>query len=228
VLIARTLYDHENRVEVINVEPEMDEFGWRVAGGHLMDCYKAHDPAYAGRATVPLLVDSSTAMIVSNESAALMRLLGTVMADNRPPLFPPEHAITCEAWNFRIQHEVNARIYDHGLAASSADKIAKTSALIEALSNLDQHLANRDFLITDERPLEPDWRLWVTLARYDLAYRPLLLSDEAPSLARFPNLHRFFEHLLAVPEIAATYRPNEIVTHYTARVRDLRRAASNI
>ena len=62
------------------------------------------------------------------------------------------------------------------------------------------------------------------LARYDLAYRPFLLSDSAPPLAHFSNLARFFAELLAVPGIAAIYRAGEIQSHYAARVRDAKPA----
>lgn len=221
VLIARALRGLHDIVEVVDVEPEMDAIGWRLEGGHLADRYHAHAPNYVGKATVPLMIDTASGQAVSNQSAVLMRMLGTMIAGAGHPLFSLVHAKACGTWNRDIDANVNAVVYRGGIVASGQDRCRKTHALAETMTTLDRHLADHRHLVDQDEALEPDWRLWTTLGRYDIAYRPLMLSPDALPLAAFPNLARFFAELLAVPGIAATYRPGDIVTHYSARVRDL-------
>ena len=227
VLIARALNGLEDAVEVVDVEPEMDELGWRLEGSHLADRYRTYVPGYAGKASVPLMVEVAAGQVVSNESADLTRMLGTLIRGSGEPLFPAVHAAACDAWNDDIQMNVNKRIYQFGFGATDEEKIIKTRALMETFLRLNHALAKRVYLVTDEAPLEPDWRLLTTLARYDLAYRPFMLSADAVPLAAFTNLARFCAELLAVPGISATYRPDEIARHYSARLRDFKPGLSN-
>ena len=221
VLIARALNKLDDVVDLVNVEPEMDVIGWRLEGGHLADSYRFYAPHYAGKATVPLMVEVATGQFVSNDSADLMRMLGTLIRGSGERLFPAAHAAACDDWNDDVQINVNKRVYQFGFAAANEQKIIKTRALMETFLRLDHSLAQRRYLVTDDHPLEPDWRLLTTLARYELAYRPFMLSPGAIPLAAFTNLARFFADLLSVPGISATYRPDEITTHYAARLRDL-------
>ncbi|MBC7767754.1 MAG: glutathione S-transferase N-terminal domain-containing protein [Phycisphaerales bacterium] len=224
VLIARELRSLDHAIEVVNVEPEMNASGWRQEDRHLADIYRHYAPGYTGKATVPLLINPALGEVVSNESADLIRMLGSNDWSPGGALFPAQHAEACEAWNDDIQANVNTRVYQYGFAASSDKKSAKTASLMKQFEPLDLHLATHRYLVTDDRALEPDWRLWTTLARYDLAYRPFLLGEGAAPLAHFSNLARFFAELLAVPGIAATYRASEIQSHYAARVRDAKPA----
>ena len=222
VLIARALNGHDNAVTIVDVEPEMDAVGWRLQGEHLIDCYRSFAPAYTGKATVPLMVEIATGQVVSNESADLMRTLGTLIQGSGRSLFPTAHAAACDVWNVDLQVNVNARVYQFGIAANEKEKAVKTRALMEAFDRVDRHLATNIHLVVEDAPLEPDWRLWTTLARYDLAYRPFLLSPDAAPLASFPHLERFFTSLLEVPGIRATFRPEDIVRHYAARCKSLK------
>lgn len=224
VLIARELRSLDQAIKVVNVEPEMDASGWRLEDRHLADIYRHYAPGYTGKATVPLLINPALGEVVSNESADLMRILGSNDWSYGDALFPARHAEACEAWNADIQANVNIRVYKYGFAASSDKKNSKTASLMKQFERLDRHLATHRHLVTDDRALEPDWRLWTTLARYELAYRPFLLSDSAAPLAQFSNLSRFFAELLATPGITATYRAGEIQSHYAARVRDAKPA----
>lgn len=220
VLIARVLNDLEDVVELVDVEPEMDDIGWRLQGSHLADSYRTYAPGYTGKATVPLMVEVATGQVVSNESADLMRMLGTLIRGSGKRLFPAAHAAACDAWNDEVQINVNKRVYQFGFAATNEEKIMKTRALMETFRSLDHSLAKRRYLVTDDAPLEPDWRLWTTLVRYDLAYRPFMLGPDAIPLTAMTNLARFIADLFAVPGISATHRPDEIATHYSARLRD--------
>lgn len=221
VLIAIALNGLEHLVEIVDVEPEMDDIGWQLDGGHLADIYRRYAPSYTGNATVPLMVEVATGQIVGNESADLMRMFGTLIPGSGNRLFPTEHAAACDAWNDDLQIHVNKRVYEFGFAATDDQKSAKTQALMEKFLSIDRHLARCRFLVTDDRPIEPDWRLWVTLARYEQVYRPFLLGADAIPLGFLPNLKRFLVELRGVPGVSLTYRQEEITAHYLARLRDL-------
>lgn len=221
VLIARALNGLQDAVDLVSVEPEMDDGGWRLEGGHLADRYRTYAPDYIGNATVPLMIEVGPGQAVSNESVDLMRMLGTLVPGSGERLYPAAYAAACDAWNADLQVNVNARVYQYGIAATDEAKLIKTRALMDSFEGLDRYLAAHPHLVLDDAPLEPDWRLWVTLARYDLAYRPFMLSPDATPLASFPHLDRFFASLLTVPGISATYRPDEITRHYAARLEQL-------
>lgn len=224
VLIARELSGRQASVEVVNVEPVMDEVGWRLGtGGHLLDVYRRLVPGFNERATVPLLVDQHTGTAVSNSSADLVRMIGDAHRSKSSSvggLDPAAHAARLAEANDYVQEHVNKAAYRAGFANSPEGRRDATQALMHAMSLLDTRLGTSRYLVDDAHPTEPDWRLWTSLVRYEPAYRPFLLDDAAPALSAYPSLARFMEDLMQVPGIAATLRVQEIVTHYSARMRD--------
>ncbi len=189
-LLARALLGLEDRIAITAVEPVMDEVGWRLrGGGHLMDVYRAHLPDYAGRAPVPLLVDERGGHAVSNGSADIMRMLDEAFAPPGvgPRLRPPHHAAEIERLNSLMQPGLNDGVYRVGVGFATSPE-ARAAALVELRATLDEveaRLAGRRFLVDEATPLEPDWRLWVTLIRWEPAYRPFLLGPGAPALGEF-------------------------------------------
>ena len=87
-IIARGLMGLEEAIGVSFVDPIRDERGWAFTGGEYVDpvngfsflseAYTASDPAYDARVTVPVLWDRKSGVVVSNESADILRMLGTV------------------------------------------------------------------------------------------------------------------------------------------------------
>lgn len=219
VLIVRSLKRLDGILPVTVVEPVMDAVGWCLPeGGHLRDVYRAAEPRYEGRASVPLLVDETTGCLVNNESADLMRLLNdafNAFGDADVDLVPPDHKDEIGAMNTLIHEAVNDGVYKAGFATGGAARGEALDRLFDTLRDLDARLDGRPFLL-GEHPLEPDWRLWPTLVRYDPVYRPLLLGT-GPELADFRNLARFADRLLRVPGIAATWRVEHAIAHFTAR-----------
>ena len=80
----------EDAIGLSFVDPIRDERGWAFTGGDYVDpvngfaflseAYVATDPAYDARVTVPGAVGQAVGRIVSNESADILRMLGTVFA----------------------------------------------------------------------------------------------------------------------------------------------------
>jgi len=83
-VIVRRLKGLEDVVKVSYVDPFRDERGWAFSGGRftdqvngwalLSDAYAASDPGFTGRITVPVLWDTRDHVIVSNESADIVRM----------------------------------------------------------------------------------------------------------------------------------------------------------
>ena len=81
VLIARRLKKLEETIPVIYAVPFMGEQGWAFEGAdtllgtdYLWEVYVKARPDYTGRVSVPVLWDTETQTIVSNESSELMKM----------------------------------------------------------------------------------------------------------------------------------------------------------
>ena len=222
-LLALALLGLEAAIRVTAVEPVMDDVGWRLldGGGHLIDVYRTlHHADYVGRATVPLLVDDRAGVAVSNDSSDIARMLDEAFAPTGVPprLCPPRHAAAIGALNDRLHAGLNDGVYRVGFARSAKVREAAMAAVRATLDEMEARLAaGRRFLVEDAAPLEPDWRLWATLVRWEPAYRPFVLGPGAPALDDFPALSRLTAELVAWPGVVATLRPGEIVAHFSAR-----------
>ena len=90
-LIVRALKGLEAAIDVVSVHPEMLHDGWSFLPGkgvdpdpifgasYLREIYKAVEPRFTGRVTVPVLVDKKTRQIVNNESSEIIRDLNGPM-----------------------------------------------------------------------------------------------------------------------------------------------------
>ena len=122
-LIARKLKGLESAITVSVVEPELTDQGWCFAPGadgvngatYMHQIYTRADPQVNGRATVPVLWDMARNVMVSNESADILRMLR-----GAPPT--AEEARALDAYLVTVS--------DHGLNASTfaARVIASTRA----------------------------------------------------------------------------------------------------
>src|SRR3954463_4330253 len=90
-VIARHVKGLEQAIGLSAVDPIRDERGWAFTGGeyvdpvngfrYLSEAYAATDPASDGRVSVPVLWDTHTGRIVSNESADVLRMYSGAFAD---------------------------------------------------------------------------------------------------------------------------------------------------
>src|ERR687886_2275364 len=86
-IIGRRLMGLQDAIGMSVVDPIRDERGWAFTGGPYVDhvngfaflaeAYRASDPDFDGRVSVPVLWDTRTRRIVSNESADILRMMGT-------------------------------------------------------------------------------------------------------------------------------------------------------
>ena len=226
-LIARRLKRLEAAVTVSVVEPVLTEQGWRLgadqtvegaapAGAtYLHEAYTAADPAYTGRATVPVLWDKRRRTIVNNESADIVRMLNASfkgLADDTVDLYPEELRPAIDALNEEIYQRLNNGVYRAGFATTQEAYEEAFRDVFGMLDELERRLARGGFL-HGARLTETDVRLFVTLVRFDAAYHGLFKCN-LRRLADYPNLTAYLRRILAVPGVAETVSLDHIKRGY--------------
>lgn len=158
-LIGRRLMGLEQAISVSYADPIRDRRGWAFTGGdytdqvnrfrYLSEAYAATDPDYSARVTVPVLWDKRRGTIVCNESADILRMLGTVFAPlARHPveLYPDRYRAEIDELNDVIYDGVNNAVYRAGFSTRQEVYEREVQHLFQTLDQLDMRLADRRFL----------------------------------------------------------------------------------
>ena len=226
-LIIRKLKGLEDMISLSVVNPYMGENGWTFEPGegviadpllnadYLYQVYTHVDPTYSGRVTVPVLYDKKTGKIVNNESSEIMRMLNTAFdeVDATPGDYYPE-ALRAEidAMNDKVYHGVNNGVYKAGFATKQEVYEEEVQKLFSVLDELEEHLSTCKYLV-GEQLTEADWRLFVTLVRFDSAYYGHFKCN-IRELREYPNLWRYTRELYNYPGIKETVNFYHIKHHY--------------
>ncbi len=231
-LIFRKLKGLELMIGVSVTHWLMGDDGWTFAPGpgvvpdsvngveKLWQLYVRAKSDYTGRVTVPVLWDKHRSTIVNNESADIIRMfnsafdgVGAAPGDYYPEALRPE----IDALNARIYETVNNGVYRCGFAGAQAAYDEAVAALFQTLDDLEARLAGRRFLF-GEAPTEADWRLFVTLLRFDPVYVGLFKCN-IRRIADYPNLKRYRDALRAWPGVEETVNLDHIKRHYYQSLR---------
>ena len=227
-LIFRALKDLTDHISVSVVHPDMMEDGWTFAtdfGGatgdtlfgsnFLRDIYIKADPNFTGRVTVPVLWDKAQSTIVSNESAEIIRMFNSAFNEitgNTDDYWPTDLREQIADINERVYETVNNGVYKAGFATSQDAYDDAVHPLFDSLAWLESILENNRFLAGDKLT-EADWRLFTTLARFDLVYHTHFKCNHK-RLTDYPNLWAYTRQLYQHPDIAETVHFDHIVRHY--------------
>jgi putative glutathione S-transferase len=224
-IIARGLMGLQNAIGLSFVDPIRDERGWAFTGGEYVDAvngfgflseaYMATDASYDARVTVPVLWDKQAGVIVSNESADILRMLGTVFARfARHPveLYPDPLRDEIDALNDRIYDNVNNAVYKAGFSRRQDVYEREVGALFDVLDELDVRLSGRRFLF-GPAPVESDWRLFTTLVRFDAVYQ-IHFKCSLRKLIEYEHLWPYTRDLYQWPGVSGTVDFDEIRRHY--------------
>ena len=226
-IIVRALNRLEDAVGMTVVDPIRDELGWAfrpVRGAaadpvngfaYLAEAYRATDPRYHGRVTVPVLWDTQTKRIVSNSDDDIMRMFETefdALGARTLDFYPLALRAEIDALNERVYETVNDGVYRAGFATTQAAYEAAVRPLFAALDELDARLAARRYLF-GAAPVETDWRLFVTLVRFDAVYNGHFKCN-LRRIADYANLAGYLRDLYQVPGVAATVDFDHIKRHY--------------
>jgi putative glutathione S-transferase len=182
---------------------------------YLYEVYRAADPSYVGRVTVPVLWDKQTGTIVSNESSEIIRMfnsafdgIGAAAGD----YYPEALRADIDAVNARIYDTVNNGVYKAGFATTQGAYEAAVAPLFESLDWLEQRLSNQRYLMGD-RLTEADIRLVTTLLRFDPVYVGHFKCN-IRRIADYPALSAYLRDLYALDAVSTTTRFDHIKNHY--------------
>jgi putative glutathione S-transferase len=227
-IIVRALKGLEDAIGMSVVDPVRDELGWAfrevdeattgdpVNGfEYLAQAYQLMDPHYHGRVTVPVLWDTRTKRIVSNSDDDIMRMFETefdALARHDVDLYPHEHRAEIDRLNELIYETVNDGVYRAGFAATQEAYEPPAYRLFEELDALDARLARRRYLF-GKAPVETDWRLFVTLIRFDAVYHGHFKCN-LRRITDYPNLSGYLRDLYQVRGVGRTVNFDHIKRHY--------------
>lgn len=226
-IIMRKLKELEHVVGMTVVDPIRDHRGWafREGPGHSADpvngfaflsqAYRAGDPAYRGRVTVPVLWDRETKRIVSNSDDDIMRMFNSAfdrLTGSKDDFYPKDLREEIDRLNGVIYENVNNGVYRAGFATTQRAYESAVRRLFDTLDKLDARLADRRFLFGD-RLVETDWRLFVTLVRFDAVYHGHFKCN-LRRIADYPHLFGYLKDLYQYDGIAETVNFDHIKRHY--------------
>jgi len=216
-LILRALKKLEPVISLSIVSPQMTSGSWDFAefpgvipdsvnGKQTMpEVYLAADPRFTGRVTVPVLWDRQRATIVNNESSEIIRMLNAAFdafTEAKTDYYPAALRAEIDEINAFVYANVNNGVYRAGFARTQDAYAAAFRDVFGALDTLEERLSRQRYLL-GKAITEADWRLFVTLVRFDAAYYGQFKCN-LRRLIDYPNLSNYLRDLYAVPGVAAT------------------------
>lgn len=227
-LIMRQLKGLQDHIAVSVVHPLMLDDGWTFGidfpdttgdslyqHAFLYQLYLHAKSDYSGRVTVPVLWDTQSHTIVSNESADIIRMFNSAFDDLGAlpgDLYPDDKRQLIDELNSWIYPNVNNGVYKAGFATSQSAYDDAVNTVFNALDILDARLAQQRYL-TGNTLTEADIRLWTTLVRFDPVYHTHFKCDKR-RLSDYLNLFGFLRDIYQLPGIAQTVNMPHIRHHY--------------
>jgi putative glutathione S-transferase len=167
----------------------------------LSELYYNADDGYAGRPTVPALVDVTTKKVVNNDYHRLTNYLEVAFAPfhkpGAPDLYPEALRPAIDRFNNWLFHHVNNGVYKCMFAQSIGAYRDAYDTLFRSLDLLDDRLSRQRFLFGDY-VTDSDVRLYVTLARFDIGYYRNFGPIKKP-IAEYRNLWPYARDLWSIP-----------------------------
>ncbi|MGH3913128.1 MAG: glutathione S-transferase family protein [Pseudonocardiaceae bacterium] len=228
-VIVRRLLGLQEAISLAVVDPIRDERGWRFTldpDGRdpvlnidfLADAYRATDPDYAGRVTVPSLLDVPTGQVVTNDYPQITLDLSTEWTahhrDGAPHLYPPKLREEIDEVNAEVYRDVNNGVYRCGFATSQKSYEEAFTALFARLDRLSERLTEHRYLV-GETITEADVRLFATLVRFDAVYHGHFKCNRH-KLTELPVLWAYARDLYQTPGFGDTVDFGHINRHYYA------------
>ncbi|MBN4046482.1 glutathione S-transferase C-terminal domain-containing protein [bacterium AH-315-P15] len=182
---------------------------WAVPGTrekiqHLHELYRIHDRTYTGRSTVPVLWDSETQTIVSNESADIIQALDAVESSIALDftLRPSALIDDIDTANDWIYGALNNAVYCAGFAQSQDAYDEAVALVFETLDRLEARLSSLRYFFGSTLT-ETDVRLLPTLLRFDAIYY-ILFKCSRRRLVDYPNLWAYARDVYSWRGVADT------------------------
>jgi len=230
-LIFRVLKRLENAISVSVVHPLMPAQSW-VFGEYpgttpdqvnntqtLAEIYQIADAGFNGLVTVPVLWDKQRNTIVNNESSEIIRMLNSAFNDcagvcAEIDFYPQSLREEIDTINEVVYHTVNNGVYRAGFASTQKAYEQGFDQLFTTLDELERRLASQRYLV-GANIIEADWRLFVTLVRFDAVYVGHFKCNKK-RLVDYPNLWAYTRELYQIPGVAQTVNMDHVKYHYYA------------
>jgi putative glutathione S-transferase len=226
-LIMRALKGLQTIIPVSVTHWLMADHGWTFTAGegvipdplynsrYLYELYARADETYSGRASVPILWDHHTQTIVNNESADIIRMLGSAFDQSgaKPgDYYPQALRGEIDAINQRVYDTLNNGVYRSGFATTQAAYEAAVVPLFDTLDWLEDRLSRSRFLCGDSIT-EADVRLFTTLVRFDAVYHGHFKCN-IRRIVDYRHLWSYTRDIFQISDIAQTVDFGHIKRHY--------------
>ena len=230
-LIFRTLKGLQDVISVSVVHPLMPAESWVFGeypgatedhvnqANYLYENYLKADPGFDGLVTVPVLWDKNRQTIVNNESSEIIRMLNSafdefsnVDAGVDIDFYPQPLREEIDSINQPVYDTINNGVYRAGFARTQQAYDAAYNSLFNTMDDLEARLSTQRYLVS-EQITEADWRLFVTLVRFDAVYYSHFKTNKK-RLIDYPNLWAYTRELYQVPGVAETVNMDHIKNHY--------------
>ncbi len=235
-VIFRKLKGLEDAIGMTIVDPIRDNKGWAfrdptgktpldapfqstdpINGFYfLSEAYRATDPGYKARVTVPVLWDKKTQKIVNNCEDDICRMFndafGGLAKNQDVNLFPKAIEAEHNKLNAFLHDNINNGVYEAGFATRQRAYEISCQRLFDALDEMEKRLVKSRYL-SGNRIVEADWRLFCTLIRFDVVYY-IHFKCSVRRVVDYPNLQGYLMDLYQQPGIAETVNFDHIKRHY--------------
>lgn len=167
----------------------------------LSEAYYKADDDYAGRTTVPALIDVTTGKVVNNDYNRLTNYFEVefkpLQKKDAPDLYPEHLRKEIDELNEWLFDNINNAVYKAVFARSKDAFWDAYNTFYAAMDILEKRLENQRFLFGDY-VTDSDVRLYVTLARLDIRYTWQLGETKKPLFA-YKNLWSYARDLYQIP-----------------------------
>jgi putative glutathione S-transferase len=132
--------------------------------------------------------------------------------DSPIDLYPKDLQPEIDAVNGFIYENINNGVYRAGFATSQPAYEQAVTKLFDVLDQLEVRLSTLRYLF-GQRIVETDWRLFVTLIRFDAVYYGHFKCN-IRRIVDYPNLFGYLKDLYQQERIACTVNFDHIKRHY--------------
>jgi putative glutathione S-transferase len=226
-LMMRALKGLQTIIPVSVTHWLMADHGWTFAAGegvipdplynsrYLYELYARADETYSGRVSVPILWDQHTQTIVNNESADIIRMLGSAFDQagaKAGDFYPQAFRGDIDAINQRVYETLNNGVYKSGFATTQLAYEAAVVPLFDTLDWLEDRLSRTRFLCGDMLT-EADIRLFTTLVRFDSVYHGHFKCN-VRRIVDYHHLWAYTRDVFQIPGVGQTVDFGHIKRHY--------------
>jgi putative glutathione S-transferase len=181
----------------------------------LHQIYRAANPVYTGKVTVPTLWDRKRRTIVNNESSEIIRMFNSAFnawTDASFDFYPEGLRDEIDRINDFVYAHLNNGVYRTGFARTQEAYDEAARKVFYGVDNLEKRLSEQRYL-AGERITEADWRAFPTLLRFDLVYYSHFKCN-IRRIQDYPNLANYLRELYQWPGIRETFDLNKIKAGY--------------